>query len=152
MSGGTRLAKYPSLCQPSLLVHKLPQQAAHGHFQVQNAQDDLGTWQWQNSLRTAANGLQGRRPKEQGGVVSLITLRGPRDSPTLPSLLFAIPYPLIEHGAHLGACGHPDHPSCPRLIPPEDYLCLLLGGHPLDQPRVNDVLTLLSASHWGSSF
>ena len=39
--------------------------------------------------------------------MGLITLHGPRDSTTLPSLLLGIPYALIEHGAHLG---HVDTP------------------------------------------
>ena len=50
--------------------------------------------------------------------MALITLHGPRDSITLPSQLLNIPYPLIGDGACLGACGHPDHPSCSRLMPP----------------------------------
>ena len=133
----------------SLPVNELPQQAAHGHCQVQNAQNDPGTWQFQNGLRTAAGGQQGRRPKEEGGVVGLSTLHGPPDSTTLPSLRWGIPYPLIEHGAHLGACGHPDHPSRPQLIPPEDHLCLLLGGPPLYEPRVDDVLNHLNTRHGG---
>ena len=42
-----------------------------------------------------------------------------------------------------------DRPSCPRLIPPEHHLCLLLEGPPLDQPRVDDLLNHLSTRHWG---
>ena len=137
---------------PSLPVNKLPQKAAHGRCQVQNAHDNQGMWQLQNPLRTAASGLQRRCPKEEGPVVGLITFHGVRDSTTLPRLLLGIPYPLIEHGAHLGACGHPDHPSCPRLLTPEDHLCLLLGHPPLDEPRVNDVFNHLSTRHWGGSF
>ena len=108
---------------PSLPVDKLPQKGAHGHCQVQNAQDDPGTWQFQNPLRTTASGLQGRRPKEEGRVVGLITLHGLRDTTTLPSLLSGIPYPLIEHGAHLGASRSPfvftvDPPRGSPLPPP----------------------------------
>ena len=66
--------------------------------------------------------------------MGLITLHGLRESTTLLGLLLGIPYPLIEHGAHLGACGHPDHPSCPRLIPP---------------PRITFASTL-EAPHWMS--
>ena len=69
-----------------------------------------------------------------------------------PSMVRGIAlYPLVEHGAHLGACGHPDHPPCLRLIPPppEDHLCLLLGGPPLDEPRVDDLLNHLNMRHWG---
>ena len=54
--------------QLSFPVEKLPQQAAHGHCQVQNAPDDPDTLQFQNLLRSAATGLQGRHPKERGGI------------------------------------------------------------------------------------
>ena len=51
--------------QPILMVEKLPRQAAHGHYQVQNAQNDTGTRQFQSQLRTAApaskEGVQRRK-------------------------------------------------------------------------------------------
>ena len=73
--------------------------------------------------------------------MGLITLHVPWDSTTLPSLSLVIPYSLVEHGAYLGACGHPDHPLCPRLIPCKDHLCLL--GPALDEPHVDDLLNHL---------
>ena len=121
-----RSSTYPPPPPQPPVVDKLPLQAAHGNCQVQNAQDDTGTWHFRNPLHTAASGLQGRRPKEEGRVLGLITLHGLRDSTTLLSFLLGIPYPLLEHGAHLGACGHPDHHLCPRLIPPQ--------GSPLPPP------------------
>ena len=135
--------------RPSLPFDKLPQRAAHGHCQVQNAQDDLGTRQFQNPPRTAASGLQRRRTKEEGRSVGLITIFGPRGSTSLPIPLFGTPYPLVERGAHLGTYGHPDPPSCPRLIPPEDHLCLLLAGPQFDEPLVDDVLNRLNTRHCG---
>ena len=105
---------------------------------------------FRNWLHTATGILQRRFPKEECRVMGLITLHGPWDITTLPSLPLGVPYPLIEHGPHLGACGHPDHPPCPRLIPPDDHLCLLLGGRPLDEARVDDLLNYLKARHRGS--
>ena len=83
--------------RPSLPVDKLPQHAAHGRCQVQNAQDDPSTWHFHNQLRTAARSLPRRRPKEQARVVGPITLHGPRDSTTLPSLHLGFSHPLVEH-------------------------------------------------------
>ena len=78
--------------------------------------------------------------------MSLISLHHPLDSTTLPSLFLGVPYPLVEH---LGACGHPDHPPCPQLIPPKDHFCLHLGGPPLDEARVDDLLYHQNTRYWG---
>ena len=64
-----------------------------------------GTWQLQNPLHIATSGLQRRRPKEEGRVVGLITLHGPRDSTTLPSLRPGVPYLLVEHGPWVACWG-----------------------------------------------
>ena len=125
---------------PTLPFNKLPQQAAHGHCQAQNAQYYLGTGQFQNSLHIAGGGLQRWDPKEEGRVVGLITLHGPRASTTLPILPLGVPYLLVEHAAHLGACRHPDYPACPRLIAPEDHLCLLPGAPQSDLAHVDELL------------
>ena len=81
--------------------------------------------------------------------MGLITIHGPRGIIALPSLPLGVPYPFNKHGAPLAAYGHPDHPPCPPLILPEDHLFLLLGGTPLDEARVDDLLTHVNTRGWG---
>ena len=65
----------------------------------------------------------------------------------LPSQDFVWVFPMPSLNKE-PTCGHPEQPPCPRLIPLEDHLCLLLGGPPLDDACVDDLLNHLNTKHW----
>ena len=113
-----------------------------------NAQVNEGTRPLQDGLHIATAVLQGRRPKEEGRVMSVVAPPSPVDISTLPSLLFGFPSPFSEHGARSRVFGHPYHPPCPPFVPCKACIGLLLGDHPIHEVGIDDLLNRVNKRHW----